>query len=296
MNNKLLSICIPTYNRAEVLNQTLDALFTNPEFDPNKIEVIVSDNCSTDNTKEIVSKYPLVRYYYNSENVKDRNFSIVLSYATGSYIRLHNDTLSFEKGALNAILEMIKKHLKDKCNLFFYGNMFLNQNCQKTITSKESFIKEVSFFSTWIANFGIWREDFLLMENKERYADLQFTQVDWSYQIVKNIKNTNIYFGEYYKVEAPNKKGGYNVFDTFINKYLFIIKEEKLSFLRYEIEKYRLFRYFVYPWLIILSKKDEEKYSFDTKGVFKIILKKYWYEPYLCPILLKFFWIKNQEN
>lgn len=292
MNNKLLSLCIPTYNRAEVLEDTLNNLFSNPDFDEDRIEVVVSDNCSTDNTAEVVAKFPLVRYYVNKENVRDINFAIVLGYATGKYIRLFNDTLSFKPNTLNKMLSIIQKHLNDNNNLFFYGNMFNNSNISKKIDSKEEFINEVSYLSTWIANFGIWKEDFLKIKNKEMYAELQFTQVDWSYQIVNNNNKTIIYFDNYFDVVTPKKKGGYNVFDTFVNKYLFVIKEQKLSFLHYELEKYRLCHHFIYPWLLTLFVNDSNKYSFDTTGVFKIILKKYWYEPYIYPMLL-LFWFKK---
>lgn len=295
MNSKLLSICIPTYNRSEVLDETLNKLFSHPEFDANKIEVIVSDNCSTDNTAEVVSKYPLVRYYCNSENVKDRNFSIVLGYATGSYIRLFNDTLSFKEGALKTMLNRIETHKADDCNLFFYENMFLNANCCKEIKGKESFFKTVSFYPTWIANFGVWRKDFVEINDKDRYADLQFVQVDWSYRVVDNNKKTLIYFEDFVDVITPKKKGGYNVFDTFVNKYLYIIKQEQFSFVNHEVEKYRLCRYFVYPWLITLFINDSESFSFETKGVYKIIFNKYWYEPYLYPMVL-LGWIKKLRS
>ena len=292
MNNKLLSLCIPTYNRAEVLDETLNRLFSNPEFDNNLIEVIVSDNCSTDNTTEVVQKYPLVRYYKNNKNVRDYNFSIVLGYATGEYIRLFNDTLSLKEGVLKTMLSRIQQHLKHDCNLFFYRNMFQFSNCKKVIYTKEAYLKTVSFYTTSIANFGIWKKDFQNIENKDRHAELQFVQVDWSYKILKNKKTTIIYFDDLFNVAELNKKGGYNVFDVFVNKYLFIIKKEKFPLISYEIEKYRLFRYFVYPWIVSLFITDKQYYSFQTNGVYIILLKKYWYEPYLYPFLL-LFWSKK---
>lgn len=295
MKNKLLSLCIPTYNRAEVLDDTLNKLFSNPDFDEDLIEVIVSDNCSTDNTAEVVTKYPLVQYYRNDENVRDVNFAIALGYATAKYIRLFNDTLSFKPTTLSKMLSVIESHLNDKSNLFFYGNMFNNSNVNKQIDSKEEFIREVSYLSTWIANFGIWKEDFFKIENKEMYATLQFTQVDWSYQIVNNQKKTIIYFDDYFDVVSPKKKGGYNVFDTFVNKYLYVIRKQRISFLVYELEKFRLCLYFIYPWLLTLLVNDSDNYSFDMKGVFKIIFKKYWYEPYLYPMLLSFLFKKLKK-
>lgn len=290
--NKLLSICIPTYNRAETLDQSLAKLFSNPEFDENLIEVIISDNCSTDNTKEVVAKYPFVRYFCNDKNVRDYNYSIVLGLATGSYIRLFNDTLSFKHGALKMMLNTIKKHSLENCNLFFYSNMFLNKDCIVFTKSKDDFIENVSFYTTWIANFGCWKQDFDQISNKDKYAKFLFVQVDWCYRIVENTKKTLIYFEDYFDVALPKNKGGYNVFDTFINKYLFIIKKENFSIINYEIEKYRLCRYFVYSWLTSLFITDKQKYSFQTSGVYKILFKKYWYEPYFYPIFI-LFWLKK---
>ncbi|MBB6502404.1 glycosyltransferase family 2 protein [Pedobacter cryoconitis] len=295
MNEILLSICIPTYNRCDILDQTLDRLFCNPEFDSNLIEVIVSDNCSTDNTEEVVKKYPLARYYKNIQNIKDLNFSVVLGYAKGKYIRLFNDTLTFKPNILNLMLERIVEYMDVGVNLFFYANMFSNSDCFKVMSSKGAYIREVSYFSTWIANFGVWKDDFELINDKDRYADLRFTQVDWSYRIVKNSKRTIIYFDDMFSVATPNKKGGYNIFDTFVNKYLFIIKQEDLSFVEYELEKYRLFRYFVYPWLTRLIIPNETEFGFDLKGAYGVIFGKYWYEPYIYPFLL-FFYIKRRKN
>jgi abequosyltransferase len=292
MNNKLLSICIPTYNRSEILDNTLKSLFSNPEFDNNLIEVIVSDNCSTDNTHEIVKKYPIVRYYRNNINVTDKNFTIVLSYAVGEYIKLFNDTLIFKKGALKKMLNIIDDYSSKQSNLFFYSNMFLHNNCLVIANGKDNFLKKVSFHATWVANFGSWKSDFDKISNKNKYAKLHFLQVDWSFKIVENTKTTLIYFEDFFDVVVPPKKGGYNLFDVFVNKYLSIIKKEKFALISYEIEKYRLCRYFVYPWFVSLFITDKQDYSFQTKGLYKILLKKYWYEPYFYPMLI-LFWIKK---
>lgn len=288
MNTILLSICIPTYNRSEVLDNTLNTLFSNSEFDSKKIEVIVSDNCSNDNTEHIVRKYPLVKYYRNKQNVKDLNFTIALGHAKGQYIRLFNDTLSFKPGALNRMLEIIHKNLESGKNLFFYQNMFLNKNREKEVNSAVSYLKEVSFLSTWIANFGTWKVDFEKIVDKNRYSELQFIQVDWNYKIVQNKKNTVIYFDDFFEVFTPNKKGGYNFFNTFINNYLNIIKKENFSFIDYEREKFRLCNRFVFKWLNIFYIKDKSKYEFDSRDTFKIIFRNYWYYPYLYFFLLWF--------
>ena len=52
----MVSIIIPTYNREEQLNRTLNSLI-HLKSDPNLFEIIVVDNGSTDRTKDVVNKY-----------------------------------------------------------------------------------------------------------------------------------------------------------------------------------------------------------------------------------------------
>lgn len=72
-NNVLLSICIPTYNGA---SSSLSLVLNSVIYVANKyddIEVIVSDNCSVDGTKELIASYiknyPFIRYHRNAENL-----------------------------------------------------------------------------------------------------------------------------------------------------------------------------------------------------------------------------------
>ncbi len=68
---KQLSICIPTYNRKECLSQCLESIIKQSVF--NDIEIIISDNASTDGTfdiiKEYCDKFSNISYFRNSENI-----------------------------------------------------------------------------------------------------------------------------------------------------------------------------------------------------------------------------------
>jgi glycosyltransferase involved in cell wall biosynthesis len=67
----LLSICIPTYNRAYLLESALFALAPQIRMFENIVELIVSDNCSTDNTEQVIKKIQElvpIRYYRNAQN------------------------------------------------------------------------------------------------------------------------------------------------------------------------------------------------------------------------------------
>ena len=60
----LLSLCIPTYNRVETLMVMLDHVICDPDFDE-EVEIVISDNCSTDDTemevRKITSKHHNIR-------------------------------------------------------------------------------------------------------------------------------------------------------------------------------------------------------------------------------------------
>lgn len=292
--NPLLSICIPTYNRSEILDKTLNSLFSNPDFDKNKVEVIVSDNSSTDSTRYVVSKYPLVRYFCNEYNLADTNFAKSLSYATGEYIKLFNDTLSFNEGMLRQMLLTIEKNKNNNLNLFFYQNMFKNSNCIKVVNSISGFLNEVSFHTTWIINFGIWRNDFSFIEKKNRFTDLHLVQVDWTYQLIGIKKRTLVCYDNYYSIAPVSKKGGYNIFQVFVTNYLFILREFKLNKYSLEIEKYRLYRYFIIYWLKSLMI-DENDFNFDLKNTYKIIFKNYWYTLYFYVSIIILFFFKVRK-
>jgi abequosyltransferase len=292
MNDKLLSICIPTYNRAEVLDKTLYKLFSNSEFDNNLIEVIVSDNCSTDNTYVVVQKYPQVKYFRNDHNIGPYNFTIVSSYAKGKYVKIFNDTFSFNELKLGWFLDKIIQHENDNKNLFFYPKSFSNRIESVQINSINDLFKHCSFYTTWSITTGFWLKDFELIETKNKYTDLLFPQLWWMYSMVKNGKDTIIYFQDLIHVDASIKKGGYNLFKTFVEDYLFIVKNEKIYFVTYEIEKYRLCKYFIYTWLLNLFVFNNNNFTFESKGIFKILFKKYWYEPYFYPMLI-LIWIQK---
>ena len=60
-NRILLSICIPTYNRASTLEQTLRNITEKPEID-DRVEINESHNASTDHTRQVLTQYPKVKY------------------------------------------------------------------------------------------------------------------------------------------------------------------------------------------------------------------------------------------
>lgn len=54
---KLLTVAIPTYNRSSSLRAMLDLLTEDIREFKNDVEIIISDNCSTDNTSQVIENW-----------------------------------------------------------------------------------------------------------------------------------------------------------------------------------------------------------------------------------------------
>jgi glycosyltransferase involved in cell wall biosynthesis len=83
----LVSIGVPIYNGESFVRRALDALLAQ---DYENFEIIISDNASTDNTREICQEYaardPRIKLHANEQNLGARvNFEIVVELAQGKY-------------------------------------------------------------------------------------------------------------------------------------------------------------------------------------------------------------------
>lgn len=111
----LLSLCIPTYNRAAYLVTLLESIL--PQLTP-QVEVVVSDNASTDSTKSLVAafakKMPSLSYSCLPENQgPDHNFLHVVERAQGQFCWLLGSDDALYPGAIARLLSEISRHTAD---------------------------------------------------------------------------------------------------------------------------------------------------------------------------------------
>ncbi|MBS3947289.1 MAG: glycosyltransferase [Firmicutes bacterium] len=107
-----LSIAIPTYNGVQAIRETLDSIVSQLE---EGVEIVVSDNASTDGTAEIIREYqamyPLIRYFCNDENVgADRNFDLAVRRAKGEYVWLFSDDDKIAAGGIRKVMSVLQAH------------------------------------------------------------------------------------------------------------------------------------------------------------------------------------------
>ena len=113
--SKLITFGIPTYNGAKYLPQAIESVLegiTNENRE--EVEILISDNASTDNTSEIAlnfqEKFPnLVRYTKNDVNIGfDRNVNQTIEKATGEFVWLLGDDDYLSPKGLQKIINKIK--------------------------------------------------------------------------------------------------------------------------------------------------------------------------------------------
>jgi glycosyltransferase involved in cell wall biosynthesis len=183
----LLSICIPTYNRASYLEATLRSITERSAFQQtNEVEIIVSDNCSTDLTPQVISgfreQFPeKIRCLRAAAPVVPSvNFALALEAGRGRLRKLHNDTLRANDGFLEECARLVRKYEVNRPFLFFLNgnNLLADARPQCLCASLDAFVGRVSFYATWIGAFSLWKEDVPKYAPVFRKTEHQFAQTE----------------------------------------------------------------------------------------------------------------------
>lgn len=111
----ILSICIPTYNRADYITKLLNSIIIQ---DPKNIEIIISDNASTDNTQELlqefIKKFPWLKYSRSDKNIGfDGNMKKIIELASGKYCWTVGSDDMLEINSISVIINYIQKFSPD---------------------------------------------------------------------------------------------------------------------------------------------------------------------------------------
>ena len=106
----LVSVCIPTYNRAHMLKECIQSVLTQSM---SNFELIISDNASQDSTESVVKSLPDVRikYYKNNINIGAReNWQQCLVLSQGDYITIIPDDDMMLPDSLESRAEILYSH------------------------------------------------------------------------------------------------------------------------------------------------------------------------------------------
>ena len=296
MDKPLLSICIPTYNRCEYLERCLSAIVNQKGFD-NRVEVVISDNCSTDNTQIIGKKYDEeysnVHYHRMDENVcASVNQLFVLKNASGILRKLTNDTIIYYDGAIEYMLRAANNSIEKKPKLFFLNSEKLVRDSIH-VKTMENYIDTLGYWITWIASFTVWEGDCddldifvekkdtslaqvpFLLKNFEKHGEAIIYDKLIMYSIVP--KSKNLTYGLYHVF--------YETFLSFLQPY---IESGKISKQCYEGLRKNLLLNFFTEW-IVRKEMASNYYRFSDEDLRGLIESAYRNETYYIDYKIKLY-------
>lgn len=190
--NDLVSIIVPVYNSERFINDTIRTV---QEQTYGNWELILVNDCSTDNSISIIEKYTkednrikLINLECNSGAAIARNTGI--EQATGRYIAFLDADDLWMKDKLEKQIEFMKKN---ECAFSFTDYEFADENGKKTgkivnvpkeLTYKQALKNTTIFTSTVIFNVEKLGKELISMPNVKRGQD---TATWW--KVLKQIDN-----------------------------------------------------------------------------------------------------------
>ncbi|MBL7733078.1 MAG: glycosyltransferase [Chitinophagaceae bacterium] len=224
----ILSVCIPTYNREKYLDICLGQFCKAVAAYPGKIELIVSDNCSSDGTAGVVEKYQAeghpIQFIRNPENIgADRNITGCLSHCSGEYTWVFGDDDLLLDGKLPVIMSLLES---GRIFSFLYlGNYWFgseyftglpgDDKVSKPVIydDKKAFFKRVNIWTTFLSAGIIHKSAFEKIDTRE-FAGSNLNHLQWVLNAVFS-GGPCVYVEGYIIACKGDNTGGYSLFETF---------------------------------------------------------------------------------
>jgi len=176
-SNQNLAISVPTFNRSSFLDEFLRLNI--PVLKLHNIAIYISDNASTDKTKEVVRKwmneYELLSYHLNLKNIgMDRNFEASLKLPSSQYIWLMGDTYIINECLLIRIINEIYNNKYD-CILININNRASDIQ-EQTYEDCNRFLLDLGWHVTCLS-CNIYKKTIIDNSNFARYYDTDLIHV-----------------------------------------------------------------------------------------------------------------------
>lgn len=244
MSNNLVSVCIITYNHEKYISQAIESVLSQKTTFP--IEIIIADDFSVDNTRNILKKYQekypnLIRLILNNKNLgATLNFYNLLNSANGKYIaQLEGDDYWITNKKLQFQYEFLEKnpdfigHSHNKLHVDQNGNemKFLNEKYKKVnlinwpiFSLEDCLLENLPGQTASLFYRNIFQDT--LDENKILYEAHNLIG-DFTLSILLTLKG-NIYISEEYfscyRLNTNLDSGSYN---TWVKKNLRLASMDK---------------------------------------------------------------------
>jgi abequosyltransferase len=177
-NTPILSVAMPTYNRAELV----DFFIKNhiDVFEKFNIELVISDNASDDNTKNVVNKWQkttkVIRYCRLHKTVSaDLNTESALKMSKTEYTWLTGDTYLLDEKLVKHIVFMLSSEKEASLYVINLENMVTNK-LPCTYDSNNKLISDLGGLMTCISCL-IFKKSVIEFGNFERFRGFYYSHL-----------------------------------------------------------------------------------------------------------------------
>ncbi|SEC35694.1 glycosyltransferase family 2 protein [Terriglobus roseus] len=254
----LLTIAIPTYNRAVELKMLLEYLA--PQLtNRREVELLIFDNASPDDTQQVVEAYLKAglqcSYIRRPENVgPDGNFLDCYGQAKGKFVWVFGDDDVIFPGSIERILQVLR--VPDVDLVFVPAEGFVarpDERVRPDAEASASLYRSALDFITAVSHVGDLALISAIIVNKDRVEDFPhrdfregagsyLIQLGWTFSCVKNLRSAVVFckgliatcekaasrpfdmvevFGKHWKEQAQRFLGeGTPLYDAVIRRQL----------------------------------------------------------------------------
>lgn len=225
MSEPLLTISIPTFNRAAYLDTCLHSIFSQlGEEYINDVEIIISNNASTDSTPEIVKKYEKFPFTYieHKESIGGDNLAYCFEKAKGKYAWVFGDDDFLLPGTLAQIISILKK---DEIGVLYLNNLWyddvadvkiqtFNKINYTTFDDPWAFYDKVNYWVTFITSNIVNKKALDVADWFNKFEGSNFRQLSWTISAIFKVKK-NVFISDQILACKANNSGGYSLFKVF---------------------------------------------------------------------------------
>jgi glycosyltransferase involved in cell wall biosynthesis len=236
----LLTIAVPTYNRASYLDLCLSQVCSQLKAHGAEVELLVSNNCSTDTTDEVVRKYIAlgypITYLINEENIgPDRNFEQCYRKAKGKYVLMPGDDDVLLDGSIDKLLEILRSDDYGVVflNSYAFTNDFVREKPARSLTGHTIYTDRLAFVKKCRHLFAFMSANVfnrtLVDEPSDwgPFLDSNLVHLAWIFSALFNGKK-QVYVSEYLLAAHVYNWGGFGLCQVFghnFNKVFNLFKE-----------------------------------------------------------------------